>query len=52
MSILWAQAEKQFQLCAKFVSPSATILGNVNLEVQIWRFTSRSKVLEKKKIKN
>jgi hypothetical protein len=46
MSFLRAQAEKQFQLCAKFVSPSATILGNVNLQGKLEKFKFEGLLVE------
>jgi hypothetical protein len=35
MSSLRAQVKEQFQLCAEFLGPNATILGNENLPVKL-----------------
>jgi hypothetical protein len=44
MSSLWAQVEKQFQLCVEFLGLSVKILGNVNLLVKLVNENSSLKV--------
>ncbi len=44
MFSLWAQVEKQFQLCAKFLGPNAKVLGNANLPLKLKNESSSLKV--------
>ncbi len=44
MSSLWAQVEKQFQLRAEFLGPSAKVLGNANLPLKLKNESSSLKV--------
>jgi len=44
MSFLQAQVEEQFQLCAKFIGPSAIVLRSANLLMKLENESSSLKV--------